>query len=119
MPTTGLDDVKAEDELILVSYNRFRGDQPVTVSRVGTKYLYVAIDGRETRERFDRKTGTEDGQRGTKAQLYTQEQYDELRQRSSLFTSLLAAGIEIRREVRSTMSTGKLKAILDAATTEQ
>ncbi|MER6844867.1 beta barrel domain-containing protein [Streptomyces platensis] len=119
MATTGLDGVKVGDNLILATGNRYRGDEPVCVSRVGNKYVYVASEGRERRERFDRKTGVEGNQRGIKARLYTQEQYDDLRQRTTLFAKLLAAGIDIRHEARTTMSTSTLKAILDTATTEK
>ncbi|MCG0061760.1 hypothetical protein L0F81_00400 [Streptomyces tricolor] len=111
MAATGLADVKVGDPLVLVTGNRFRGDEPVTVSRIGTKYLYVTLHGHERRERFDRKTGVQEGN-GVRARLMTQQQYDEMKQRASLFTELLAAGINVKHEVRPEVTTDQLRALL-------
>lgn len=112
MTATGLTDIKVGDHLILVTGNHYRGDEPVTVSRVGHKYLYVSLDGRERSERFDRITGIEDSQYGAKQRLYTQEQYDESRERATLFASLLAAGIDVKWKVRDSLTTGQLRNLL-------
>jgi hypothetical protein len=112
MSTGGLNGVKVGDNLVLVTGNRFRGDEPVTVSRVGNKYLYVTLHGVERRERYDRKTGVEVDQRGLRAHLLTQAQYEEQKTRDSLFMHLLAAGIDVRHDKRAGMSTDKLKALL-------
>ncbi|MEU6214329.1 hypothetical protein ABZ891_31085 [Streptomyces sp. NPDC047023] len=108
----GLKDVKVGDTLILAAGSPHRGDEPVTVARLGRTYLYVAEHGSERRERYDRKTGIEDGQHGIKARLYTPEQYDELKQRESLFATLLEAGIDVRYAVRADLSTDQLRSIL-------
>ncbi|MFD8839839.1 beta barrel domain-containing protein [Streptomyces griseofuscus] len=108
---SGLPAVKVGDPLILVTGDRYRGDEPVTVSRVGRTYLYVAtLDGRERRERYDRKTGVEDVQRGVQAHLLTQEQYDDRAQRATLFNQLYDAGIEVR--MRGGLTTDQLRALL-------
>lgn len=112
MTVEGIADVKVGDSLILVTGNRYRGDESVTVARIGRQYLYVATNGRERRERFDRKTGVEDGNTGVRARLVTQDQYDESKQRTSLFERLRLAGIEVRHEVRANMGTDQLRAIL-------
>lgn len=112
MAATGFSDVKVGDNLVLATGNRFRGDEPVTVSRVGTKYIYVTLHGHERRERFDRKTGVEEGNVGIRARLMTQEQYDETNQRRLLFTELLAAGIDIKHHVRPEVTTDQLRALL-------
>ncbi|MCZ1012304.1 hypothetical protein [Streptomyces lydicus] len=112
MTTKGLSGVKVRDSLILVAANRFQGDQPVTVSRIGTKFLYVSSNGRERREQFDRTTGIEVRQRGIPARLLTQEQYDEQARRRALFASLFAQGIDVREHKRAGMSTVKLQALL-------
>ncbi|MGV9756942.1 beta barrel domain-containing protein [Streptomyces tricolor] len=112
MAATGLADVKVGDPLVLVTGNRFRGDEPVTVSRIGTKYLYVTLHGHERRERFNRKTGVEEGNVGIRARLMTQPQYDEMKQRESLFMELLAAGINVKHEVRPEVTTDQLRALL-------
>ncbi len=110
-------DVKVGDPLILVTGNRYRGDEPVTVARIGRQYLYVTRDGRgEMRERYDRKTGIEDGTIGVRARLYTQDQYDEIKQRTALFENLRTAGIDVRHEARSEMTTDKLRSILAVVT---
>ncbi|WP_420082645.1 hypothetical protein ACN6AT_37395 (plasmid) [Streptomyces sp. JL4002] len=109
---SGLKDVKVGDTLILVTSSRYRSNEPVTVARLGRTFLYVAEHGSERRERYDRKTGIEDGQHGIKARLYTPEQYDELKQRESLFTSLLEAGIDVRYPVRADLSTDQLHSLL-------
>ncbi|MEZ7005653.1 hypothetical protein [Streptomyces sp. AD55] len=111
MSINGLPDVKVGDSLILATNNRYRGDQNVTVSRVGRQYLYVAVNGRELRERFHRATGAED----TKymgGHLYTQEQYEEQTLRASLFEKLRQTGLTFEHGVRSTLSTDKLRALL-------
>lgn len=108
----GLPDVKVGDNLVLVTGNRFRGDEPVTVSRVGTKYVYVTLHGHERRERFDRKTGVEEGNIGIRSRLITQKQYAEMEQRASLFEQLRQAGIDVRHEVRSEVTTDQLRALL-------
>ncbi|MGV9352261.1 beta barrel domain-containing protein [Streptomyces misionensis] len=111
---SGLPAVKVGDPLILVTGNRFQGDEPVTVARVGRAYLYVSnADGSERRERFDRKTGVETGQRGIKAHLLTQEQYDDRAQRDSLFNRLYDAGIEVAFRVRDDLTTDQLRALLN------
>jgi len=112
MAVDGLPNVKVGDSLILMTNNRYRGDEPVTVARIGRQYLYVARNGREMRERFDRKTGVEDGNIGVRSQLVTQEQYDEMKQRAALLEGLRAAGIDVRHEIRADMSTETLRALL-------
>ncbi|MCP9209635.1 hypothetical protein [Streptomyces cucumeris] len=112
MRTDWLVGVKVGDPLILVSGNRYRGDEPVTVSRVGRQYLYVAANGREKRERFDRKTGIENSNTGVRERLCTPEQYEEMDQRSALLANLRDAGIDVRHEARSGMTTETLKALL-------
>ncbi|ALO98743.1 hypothetical protein SHL15_7751 [Streptomyces hygroscopicus subsp. limoneus] len=84
----------------------------VTVSRVGSKYVYVTLHGHERRERYDRTTGIEEGQRGLRGRLLTPEQYEDRTQRASLFAQLLAAGIEVRHDKRADMSTDRLRALL-------
>jgi hypothetical protein len=108
MTVDGLADVKVGDSLILVTGNRYRGDENVTVARIGRQYLYVATNGHEKRERFDRKTGRESGNVGVRARLVTQEQYDESKQRASLYERLRLAGIDVRVDMR----TDQLRAIL-------
>lgn len=113
MTDTGLADVKVGDPLILSTNHRYRGDEPVTVSRIGSKYLYVArAGGFEMRERFHRDNGVEDSQYGARSCLYTPVQYDELKQRSALFAQLREAGIEFRHGVGGTLTTGQLRALL-------
>ncbi|MFB6881419.1 hypothetical protein ACFCY8_11340 [Streptomyces noursei] len=112
MTTESLQGVKVGDELVLVAGNRFRGDEPVIVSRVGTKYVYVTLHGRECREQFDRKTGVEVDQRGVRARLLTPAQYEEMAQRRKLFARLLGAGIEVRHGKRAELSTDQLRALL-------
>lgn len=107
-----LGDVKVGDNLVLVTGNRFRGDEPVTVSRIGTKYVYVTLHGHERRERFDRTSGVEEGNVGIRARLMRPERYDEMNQRRSLFMELLAAGIDIKHEARSSVTTDQLRALL-------
>ncbi|MFE5494735.1 hypothetical protein ACFQ7Z_32920 [Streptomyces virginiae] len=46
------------------------------------------------------------------ARLYTQEQYDEQKQRQSLLSVLLEAGIDVRSNARSSLSTDQLRTIL-------
>lgn len=112
MTTPGLADVKVGDTLILVTGNRYQGDGPVTVSRIGRVYLYVASNGREMRKRFYRETGIEDGIIGARACLYTPAHYDEMKQRSALLEQLRQAGIDVRHEARSDVTTGQLRALL-------
>jgi hypothetical protein len=115
MTHTGLADVKVGDTLILATSNRYRGDSPVTVSRIGRKYLYVNRDGREYSGRFH-LDGTEDSQYSARERLYTPEQYDELKQRDSLFEKLREAGIEVNHRVRNTLTTDQLRALLTVVT---
>lgn len=113
MSNPALPDVKVGDQLILVTNSRYRGDEPVTVARIGRLYLYVATsDGRERNMRFGRDTGVEDGNIGVRSRLYTPDQYDELKQRSALFEQLRQAGIDVRHENRSEVTTGQLCALL-------
>lgn len=112
MTVDGLADVKVGDKLILVTGNRYRGDESVTVARIGRQYLYVATSGREKRERFDRRTGIEGGTIGVRARLITQGQYDESKQRASLCERLRIAGIDVRADVRTGMRPDQLRAIL-------
>lgn len=108
--------VKVGDELILVTRNRYRSDEPVTVARIGRKYLYVnRDDGREYSGRFT-LDGGEDSQYGAKDQLYTPAQYDELKQRTALFKELGEAGIEVAWKVRDSLTTDQLRALLAAVT---
>lgn len=99
---------------MLVSGSRHAADRLVTVSRIGRKYLYVASDGRELRERYDAASGLQDSDRGVRAALYTLEQYDQMNQRTALYKDLREAGIEVRHEVRADMSTDTLRALLAA-----
>ncbi|MFJ5967899.1 hypothetical protein [Streptomyces sp. NPDC093060] len=109
---TELPNVKVGDPLILSTSNRYRGDEPVTVSRIGRKYLYVTRqDGREYSGRFH-LDGTEDSQYGARERLYTPEQYDERKQRANLFMELLAAGINVEHRIRPEVTTDQLRALL-------
>jgi hypothetical protein len=112
MTTPGLPDVKVGDTLILVTGNHYRGDEPVTVSRIGRVYLYVTVGGSERSERFDRHSGVEVGNVGVRARLYTAARYDEIKQRSALFEQLRQVGIDVRHEARSEVTTGQLRALL-------
>lgn len=107
-----LPNVKVGDPLILATANRYREDEPVTVSRIGRKYLYVARDGRELTDRFYRDTGVEDSNYGGKQRLYTPDQYDEVKQRDALFRELYDAGIEVAFRVRDNLTTDQLRALL-------
>ncbi|KUN03158.1 hypothetical protein AQI95_24690 [Streptomyces yokosukanensis] len=109
---TGLPDVKVGDPLILATGNRHCSDEPVTVSRIGRKYLYVTREnGREYSGRFH-PDGVEDSQYGARERLYTPEQYDELKQRTGLLERLRQAGIDVKHEVRSEVTTDQLRALL-------
>ncbi|WP_318205379.1 hypothetical protein [Streptomyces sp. SCL15-4] len=112
MAATGLTDVKVGDPLILVTGNKYRSDEPVTVSRVGRKYVYVNLHGREYSQRFHRDTGAEDSQYGAREHLYTPEQYDEMKQRDALFMKLSAAGIDVKYQIRPEVTTDQLRALL-------
>ncbi|MFE2382195.1 beta barrel domain-containing protein [Streptomyces misionensis] len=109
---SGLPAVKVGDPLILVTGNRYRGDEPVTVARIGRKYLYVTRqNGREYSGRFH-LDGTEDSQYSARERLYTPEQYEEEKQRANLFMELLAAGINVEHRVRPEVTTDQLRALL-------
>ncbi|MFE7899157.1 hypothetical protein ACFU3E_16840 [Streptomyces sp. NPDC057424] len=113
MSINGLGDVKVGDRLILSSSNRYRGDEPVTVSRIGRKYLYVTRqDGREVPNRYLRGTGYLDSSYSVSERLYTQDQYDETKRRASLLEQLRQAGIDLRHEIRSEVTTDQLRALL-------
>lgn len=113
MTATGLADVKVGDQLILSTNHRYRGDENVTVSRIGHKYLYVVrASGFEMRERFHLDTGVEDSQYGARACLYTPAQYEEQAQRRALFEQLREAGIEFRHGVSGDLTTNQLRALL-------
>ncbi|GAA2199912.1 hypothetical protein [Streptomyces bangladeshensis] len=112
MAVNGLSDAKVGDHLILVTGSKYRSDEPVTVSRVGRKYLYVNLHGREYRARFLRDSGLEDSTYGAQERLYTPEQYDEMKQRKALFLSLREAGIEVQWKVRDDLTTDQLRALL-------
>lgn len=113
MTATVFADVRIGTPLILVTGNRYHGDEPVTVTRIGSKYLYAARpNGHELNMRFDRKTGIEDGNIGVRARLVTQEQYDDSKQRASLFEQLRQAGIDVKHEKRSDVTTGQLLDLL-------
>ncbi|MFJ5951362.1 hypothetical protein [Streptomyces noursei] len=112
MPTEGLPAVKVGDNLLWETGNPYRGDEPVTVSRVGRTWLYVTLHGRELRERFDRKTGLEEGQRAIRSRLLTQKQHEERAHRRSLLAKLRAAGLELKPSAGASMSTDKLRALL-------
>ncbi|WP_199572727.1 hypothetical protein [Streptomyces murinus] len=108
----GLPAVKVGDPLILATGNKYRGDEPVTVSRIGRKYLYVCREnGAEYSGRFH-LDGVEDSQYGAREHLYTQEQYDDLKQRNSLFEQLRKVGIEVQFRVRDDLATDQLRALL-------
>lgn len=112
MSKSGLPNVKVGDPLILSTGSRYRGDEPVTVSRIGRKYLYVTRqDGREYSGRFH-LDGTEDSKFVGRERLHTPEQYEEMKQRTSLFEQLRQAGIDMRYEVRSEVTTDQLRALL-------
>lgn len=115
MSTDGLNNVKVGDSLILSTNNRYRGDETVTVSRIGRQYVYVASNGREHRERFHRATGAEDT-KYSGGRLYTPEQYEEQALRSSLFEKLQQAGITFEYGVQNTVTTDKLRALLAVMT---
>ncbi|WP_443072169.1 beta barrel domain-containing protein [Streptomyces sp. NBC_01485] len=89
------------------------GDETVTVSRIGSKYLYVTRPGgSELRDRFHRESGVEDSQHGTPQRLYTPAQYDESKQHASLLERLREAGIEFRHGVSRSLTTDQLRALL-------
>lgn len=109
---SGLPAVKVGDPLILATGNKYRGDEPVTVARIGRKYLYVNREnGVEYSGRFH-LDGAEDSQYGAREQLYTPEQYDDRKQRDSLFRELYDAGIEVQFRVRGGLTTEQLRALL-------
>lgn len=111
--------IKVGDTLILATGNRYRSDGPVTVSRIGSKYVYVAENGHEMRGRFHRKDGTEDTQYGARSRLYTPEQYREQAERSELLENLRKAGIDVKYEVRSNVTTDQLRALLTVITADE
>lgn len=119
MTDTGLPDVKVGDNLIYVTSSKYRSGGPVTVSRIGRKYLYVTRDGRELSERFDRATGVEDSGYGAKGQLYTTERHEERTHRASLYEQLREAGIEFRHGVRSDLTADQLRRLLAVVTPEE
>lgn len=105
--------VKVGDQLILVTSSRYRSDERVTVCRVGRTWLYVKdANNRERNARFSKETGLEDTGTGFKDALRTQEQYEESAQRTSLFHGLDEAGIDVRFEVRSEITTEQLRQLL-------
>lgn len=106
----GLSGVKARDPLVLVGKNPHRNDESVTVSRIGTKYIYVECNGRERPEQFDRTTGIEKG--GGGGRLYTPAQREKMRLHLSLLLRLYAAGIAIKIEKRGEFSTEQLQKML-------
>ncbi|MFI0233149.1 hypothetical protein [Streptomyces sp. NPDC017086] len=112
MAATGLLDVKVGDPLVLATGSKYRGDEPVTVARIGRKYLYVNLHGHEYSQRFHRDTGAEDSQHGAREHLYTPEQYDEMKQRAALFEELRQAGIEVEWKAQGALTTDQLRALL-------
>lgn len=119
MTDNTLTNVKVGDTLILATANRYRDDEPVTVSRIGRKYLYVTRgNGYEYSARFHLADGTEDSQYGHRERLYTPERYDDIKQRAALVEALRVAGIDIRHGHRDQFTTRQLQAILNAATSD-
>lgn len=112
MASTTFADIKIGDTLILTSANRYWGDGPVTVSRIGRAYIYVARDGREIRDRFHRATGIEDSNYGGKQRLYTPAQYDDVTQCEALYVRLREAGIDVAYRIRDGLTADQLRAIL-------
>jgi hypothetical protein len=112
MASTTFADIKIGDTLILATNSRYRGDETVTVSRIGRAYIYVARDGQEIRDRFHRDTGIEDSNYGGKQRLYTPAQYDDVTQCEALYVRLRDAGIEVAYKVRGDLTADQLRAIL-------
>lgn len=113
MKTSGLRGVRVGDELVLVRGRRLQGEnRPVTVSRVGRAYVYVACEGRELRQRFRLETGVAVGQNGAPDRLLTPAQHDETALRWRLFVQLFAAGVKIEKSRGAAIPTEKLQALL-------
>lgn len=111
-------DIKVGDELILATGSRYRGDEPVTVARLGRKYLYINRNGREYGTRFHRDTGAEDSNYSAHEQLYTPAQYEENKQRNALFEQLRKAGIDVAYRVQGGLATDQLRALLAIVTSD-
>lgn len=119
MTDTGLANAKVGDHLVLATGSKYRGDEPVTISKIGRQYLYVTLHGNEYGTRFHRDTGAEDSKYGAREHLYTPEQYDDLKQREALFRKLYDAGIEVAYRVRGDLATDQLRALLAVVTPEE
>jgi len=107
------DQIEVGDPLILETHNRYRGDQRVTLARIGRSYLYVSGEYGELPEKFERGTGREAGNRhGYTQQLHTLAQYDEKKLREALVAKLRGLKVDIQYPVQGTIPTSKLKAML-------
>jgi hypothetical protein len=98
--------------LMMLPRDRDKGGQLVTVSRVGSRYVYVNREGCELIERFDRATGQQDTRIGYRMRLLTLDQYEESKQRADLFADLKEAGIEVSWKIQDDLATGQLRALL-------
>lgn len=108
------------DKLMVTGLGRGSSEREVTVSRVGRDYLYVAdAGGRELRQRFLRKTGTQDKYTGIPAQLYTVPEYWKRQARATASMRLLGAGVRIESDTLNRLTTDQLHAILDIVTSGQ
>ncbi|MGW4222972.1 beta barrel domain-containing protein [Streptomyces bauhiniae] len=116
MTATGLANVKVGDTLILVTNSKHHDDEPVTVTRVGRKYLNVTrtSGGYELREKFHIDTGHEVSQYSARQRLYTPEQRDDENERHALRQQLRDTGIDFRLGLDSRLTVDQLRALLAA-----
>lgn len=107
-------DIKVGDKFIWETGNRYRGDLNVTVTRLGSKFAYVAVDGgTELRERFDRTTGIEVVKYGSATRLTTESQLAEDAACAELVGELRSAGVDLRLRLGSRLSYQALAAMLE------
>ena len=107
-------DIKVGDKFIWVSGSRYRADQNVTITRVGRKYAYVAVDGgTELREKFDRTTGFEVVSYGSATHLTTASLMAEEAACADLVRELRVAGVDLRLRLGRTLDYQTLAAMLE------
>lgn len=91
------DSLKPGDPLVLASDDRNKSAAPVTVTRVGRTYVYVAWEGQaEMHDQFHRVTGVAKENTGWRRYLLTPAQYEDRQERTTLLAELRDAGIEFR-----------------------
>lgn len=106
------DDLKPEDPLVLVSADRNKRAEPVTVTRVGRTYVYAAYDGHsEMPVQFHRDSGIAKENTGWKRQLVTPAQHEDTQERESLLAELREAGIEVQPNRQDQVSTAQLRGL--------